>query len=97
MKKNQWNGKAAGVLLGVLLAALAFGMPGADEAFAKTQTPQEAAEKVTQAWHIISIYGGSERRYIRQRISVRRMGQYDNRMDEPACAQNKERHEGLYG
>ena len=47
--------------------------------------------------NIISIYGGSERRYIRQRISVRRMGQYDNRMDEPACAQNKERHEGLYG
>ena len=26
--------------------------------------------------NIISIYGGSERRYIRQRISVRRMGQY---------------------
>ncbi len=50
MKKNLWTGKAAGVLLGVLLAALAFGMPGADKAFAKTQTPQEAAEKVTQAW-----------------------------------------------
>ena len=50
MKKNLWSGKAAGVLLGVLVAALAFGMPGADKAFAKTQTPQEAAEKVTQAW-----------------------------------------------
>lgn len=101
MKKNQWTGKAAGVLMGTLVAVLVCGMPGADKAFAKTQTPQEAAEKVTQAWgrlrqseededgsgdagifeaksleNIISIYGGSERRYIRQRISVRRMGQY---------------------
>lgn len=50
MKKNQWNGKAAGVLMGALVAVLVCGMPGADKAFAKTQTPQEAAEKVTQAW-----------------------------------------------
>ena len=50
MKKNQWTGKAAGVLMGTLVAVLVCGMPGADKAFAKTQTPQEAAEKVTQAW-----------------------------------------------
>ena len=58
MKKNQWIGKAAGVLMGTLVAVLVCGMPGADKAFAKTQTPQEAAEKVTQAWQT----AGSQRK-----------------------------------
>lgn len=48
MKKNQWTGKAAGVLMGTLVAVLVCGMPGADKAFAKiTDTAGGGGESYT--------------------------------------------------
>lgn len=52
MKKNLWDKRKAGVLMGVLVVVMAFGMPGVTKVSAKTQTPQEAAKKVEQTWQM---------------------------------------------